>query len=153
MFEKYPFEKLNELLKDIPHPDEVLSLTIGEPQFETPEFIQKELCNSSNLLNKYPKTAGEEILKEAQRNFVKRRFGVELNPDELLPTYGTREVLFNFPLFLRPKKTAFPNPFYQIYEGAAIAAGSQINYMPLTKENGFKNTLSHSLTGMKILLF
>ncbi len=142
MFEKYPFEKLNELLKDIPHPDEVLSLTIGEPQFETPEFIQKELCNSSNLLNKYPKTAGEEILKEAQRNFVKRRFDVELNPDELLPTYGTREVLFNFPLFLRPKKTAFPNPFYQIYEGAAIAAGSQINYMPLTKENGFKNTLS-----------
>ena len=142
MFEKYPFEKLNELLKDIPHPDEVLSLTIGEPQFETPEFIQKELCNSSNLLNKYPKTAGEEILKEAQRNFVKRRFGVELNPDELLPTYGTREVLFNFPLFLRPKKTAFPNPFYQIYEGAAIAAGSQINYMPLTKENNFKNTIS-----------
>ena len=142
MFEKYPFEKLNELLKDIPHPDEVLSLTIGEPQFETPEFIQKELCNSANLLNKYPKTAGEEVLKEAQRNFVKRRFGVELNPDELLPTYGTREVLFNFPLFLRPKKTAFPNPFYQIYEGAAIAAGSKINYMPLTKENGFKNTLS-----------
>ena len=142
MFEKYPFEKLNELLKDIPHPDEVLSLTIGEPQFETPEFIQKELCNSANLLNKYPKTAGEEILKEAQRNFVKRRFGVELNPDELLPTYGTREVLFNFPLFLRPEKTAFPNPFYQIYEGAAIAAGSKINYMPLTKENGFKNNLS-----------
>ncbi len=142
MFEKYPFEKLNELLKDIPHPHEVLSLTIGEPQFETPEFIQKELCNNSNLLNKYPKTAGEEILKEAQRNFVKRRFGVELNPDELLPTYGTREVLFNFPLFLRPKKTAFPNPFYQIYEGAAIAAGSKINYMPLTKENGFKNTIS-----------
>jgi aspartate/methionine/tyrosine aminotransferase len=142
MFEKYPFEKLNELLKDIPHPDEVISLTIGEPQFETPLFIQKSLCENSKYLNKYPKTAGEEALKEAQRGFVKRRYGIELKKDELLPTFGTRELLFNFPLFLRPKKTAFPNPFYQIYEGAAIAAGSKINYMPLTKQNDFKNTIS-----------
>ena len=142
MFEKYPFEKLNELLKEIPHPDEVISLTIGEPQFETPKFIQQELCKNSNLLNKYPKTAGEEILKKSQRDFVKKRFGIELERDELLPTYGTREVLFNFPLFLKPKKMAFPNPFYQIYEGAAIAAGSEINYMPLNKDNNFKNTLS-----------
>jgi len=142
MFEKYPFEKLNELLKDIPHPKEVISLTIGEPQFETPLFIQKSLCENAKYLNKYPKTAGEEVLKEAQRGFVKRRYGIELKKDELLPTFGTRELLFNFPLFLRPKKTAFPNPFYQIYEGAAIAAGSKINYMPLTKENNFKNTLS-----------
>ena len=142
MFEKYPFEKLNELLKDIPHPDEVISLTIGEPQFETPKFIQEELCKNANLLNKYPKTAGEEILKSSQKDFIKKRFGIELNNNQLLPTYGTREVLFNFPLFLRPKKMAFPNPFYQIYEGAAIAAGAKINYMPLTKENNFKNTLS-----------
>ena len=142
MFEKYPFEKLNELLKDIPHPEEIFALTIGEPQFETPEFIQEELCENSNLLKKYPKTAGEEVLKSSQRDFVKRRFNIELKENELLPTFGTREVLFNFPLFLRPKKTAFPNPFYQIYEGAAIACGSKINYMPLIKENNFKNTLS-----------
>ncbi len=141
-FEKYPFEKLNELLENIPHPEEVFSLTIGEPQFETPEFIQKELCKNVSLLKKYPKTAGEEILKNAQRGFVKRRFGVELKENEIIPTFGTREVLFNFPLFLKPEKTAFPNPFYQIYEGAAIAAGSKINYMPLTKENNFKNNLS-----------
>jgi len=142
MFEKYPFEKLNELLKGIPHPDEVISLTIGEPQFQTPEFIQKELCNNAKYLNKYPKTAGEEELKKAQRDFVKRRYNIELKKEELLPTFGTRELLFNFPLFLRPKKMAFPNPFYQIYEGAAIAAGSKINYMPLLKENNFKNKLS-----------
>ncbi len=142
MFEKYPFEKLNELLENISHPEEVFSLTIGEPQFDTPEFIQKELCKNASLLKKYPKTAGEKVLKEAQRNFVKRRFGVALKENELIPTFGTREVLFNFPLFLRPKKTAFPNPFYQIYEGAAIASGSKINYMPLSKENSFKNTVS-----------
>jgi len=142
MFEKYPFEKLNELLKNVPHPDEVLSLTIGEPQFETPKFIQEALCENAKYLNKYPKTAGEEVLKTAQREFVKRRYNIELKKDELLPTFGTRELLFNFPLFLRPKKMAFPNPFYQIYEGAAIAAGSKINYMPLLKENNFKNTLN-----------
>ncbi|WP_456479379.1 succinyldiaminopimelate transaminase [Nautilia sp.] len=143
MFEKYPFEKLNELLKDIePETEKRYILTIGEPQFETPEFIQNELCKNTKYLNKYPKTAGEEILKKAQRDFVKRRYQVELSPEQLLPTFGTREVLFNFPLFLKPKKTAFPNPFYQIYEGAAIAAGSKIKYMPLTKENNFKNTVS-----------
>jgi len=143
VFEKYPFEKLNELLKDVnPKTEKKYILTIGEPQFETPEFIQKEFKKNSALLNKYPKTAGEEILKESMRGFVKRRYGIELNNNELLPTFGTREVLFNFPLFLKPQKTAFPNPFYQIYEGAAIACGSKIKYMPLTKDNNFKNTLS-----------
>ena len=142
MFEKYPFEKLNDLLKDIPHPDEVFSLTIGEPQFETPKFIQEELAKNAYLLNKYPKTAGEEVLKEAQIGFIKRRYNIELKKEELLPTFGTRELLFNFPLFLRPKKTAFPNPFYQIYEGAAIAAGSKIKYLNLIKENNFKPKLN-----------
>ena len=139
MFEKYPFEKLNELLKDIKAPDKVYNLTIGEPQFETPKFIQETLCKNANLLNKYPKTAGEEILKKAQKNFLKRRFNVDAF---LLPTFGTREVLFNFPLFLRPKKVAFPNPFYQIYEGAAIAAGAKIKYLPLLEENDFKPKLT-----------
>ena len=142
MFEKYPFEKLNDLLKDIKPPKEQYILTIGEPQFSTPKFIQKALCENSKFLNKYPKTAGEEELKKAQRDFIKRRYSIELKENELLPTFGTREVLFNFPLFLRAKKVAFPNPFYQIYEGAAIAAGSKIKYMPLTKENSFKNKIT-----------
>ncbi|AZV46545.1 hypothetical protein C3L23_04435 [Nautilia sp. PV-1] len=143
MFEKYPFEKLNELLEGIvPETDRHYILTIGEPQFQTPRFIQKALCDNSALLNKYPKTAGEESLKEALIGFVKRRYDIVLQKNQILPTFGTREVLFNFPLFLKPKKTAFPNPFYQIYEGAAVAAGSKIKYLPLTKENGFKNTLS-----------
>jgi aspartate/methionine/tyrosine aminotransferase len=143
MFEKYPFEKLNDLLKEIkPKAKKTYILTIGEPQFETPAFIREELSKNSHLLNKYPKTAGEKVLKESMINFVKRRYGVSLKESQLLPTFGTREVLFNFPLFLRPKKTAFPNPFYQIYEGAAIAAGSKIKYLPLNKENGFKNRVS-----------
>ncbi|NPA82787.1 MAG: hypothetical protein GXO31_09255, partial [Epsilonproteobacteria bacterium] len=101
-FEKYPFEKLNELLKDItPCKDyEPLTLTIGEPQFQTPLFIQEELKSKTALLNKYPKSAGEEILKDSMISFVKNRFLIELSKEELIPTFGTREVLFNFPQFL-----------------------------------------------------
>lgn len=147
-FEAYPFEKLNELLKDItPNNTYPLSsLTIGEPQFETPQFIQTSLQQSSHLLNKYPKTAGEEYLKESMLNFVQTRFNVALNPSQLIPTFGTREVLFNFPqyyLFDKPNPTmAFTNPFYQIYEGAAIASRASVIHINLTKENGFQAHLS-----------
>jgi aspartate/methionine/tyrosine aminotransferase len=131
-FETYPFEKLNDLLSDIePNQDfEASSLTIGEPQFPTPQFIQDELKKSTELLNKYPKSAGEDYLKEAMIGFVLRRFNVNLEKSEIIPTFGTREVLFNFPQFLLFDKInpciAFPNPFYQIYEGAGIA--SRANY-------------------------
>ena len=146
-FNEYPFEKLNKLLKDI-KPDksfEPLSLTIGEPQFETPLFIQEELKAHTNLLNKYAKTSGEEFLKSSMREFVKRRFGISLKEEELIPTFGTREVLFNFPqFFLFDKKNptmAYTNPFYQIYEGAAIASRAKSIYINLTRENDYKPIL------------
>ncbi len=142
-FETYPFEKLNELLAGI-LPNEKYkpsSLTIGEPQFETPQFIQDELKNTTNLLNKYPKSAGEDYLKESMINFVKRRFDIVLKKSEIIPTFGTREVLFNFPQFYLFDKQnpimAFTNPFYQIYEGAAIASRAKIIHLNLTKENNF----------------
>jgi aspartate/methionine/tyrosine aminotransferase len=150
-FQTYPFEKLTTLLSDItPNPDlEPLTLTIGEPQFQTPDFIQEKLCETSNLLNKYPKTAGETLLKDAQRNFVKNRFSVELSAAQIIPTFGTREVLFNFPQFLlfdvKEPVMAFPNPFYQIYEGAAIASRARIIHLNLTKENNFKAPLKPEL--------
>ncbi|RXK03111.1 hypothetical protein CRV02_03040 [Arcobacter sp. CECT 8989] len=147
-FEKYPFEKLNELLKDITPNDnyELSALTIGEPKFETPKFIQDELKNTTSFLQKYPASAGLPELKEAMLTFVKNRFNVELEMSEIIPTFGTREVLFNFPQFaLFDKKDpviAFTNPFYQIYEGAAIASRAEIIHIDLTKGNNFKATLS-----------
>ncbi|MGD9553026.1 MAG: succinyldiaminopimelate transaminase [Arcobacteraceae bacterium] len=147
-FEAYPFEKLNELLKDITPNNQypLSSLTIGEPQFDTPLFIQQSLQNNSSLLNKYPKTAGEEYLKESMLNFVQTRFNVTLNASQLIPTFGTREVLFNFPqfyLFDKPNPTmAFTNPFYQIYEGAAIASRANVIHINLTKANHFQALLS-----------
>lgn len=143
-FEPYPFEKLNSLLENIiPNPEYVASvLTIGEPQFETPAFIQKALCNNSDLLKKYPKTSGEENLRQAQIEFVQRRFHTKLSDAQIIPTFGTREVLFNFPQFLLFDKEnpvmVFTNPFYQIYEGAAIASKAKMILLNMDESNNFK---------------
>ena len=147
-FEKYPFERLTELLQDIiPNEKyELSALTIGEPKFETPQFIQDKLKETSSLLKKYPSSIGEPFLRESMINFVKTRFNVSLSMNQIIPSFGTREVLFNFPQFaLFNKKNpviAFTNPFYQIYEGAAIAARAEVIHIDLTKENNFKANLS-----------
>jgi aspartate/methionine/tyrosine aminotransferase len=146
-FETYPFEKLNNLLESItPTSDySALSLTIGEPQFKTPQFILDELQNKSELLNKYPKTSGELELRQGMLSYLKNRFSLELNNEQIIPTFGTREVLFNFPQFLlhdvENSVMAYPNPFYQIYEGAAKATRSEVIYMNLTAENDFQPTI------------
>ncbi len=146
-FEPYPFEKLNNLLKNITPTAKYQAsvLTIGEPQFETPDFIQKTLCENSALLKKYPKTSGEAILREAQRAFISKRFNIELNDEQIIPTFGTREVLFNFPQFLlfdtKNPTIAFTNPFYQIYEGAAIASRAKTIHLNLDGTNNFKPTI------------
>ena len=143
-FEPYPFEKLNTLLKDVvPSTSyEPIILTIGEPQFETPAFIQEELCKEASQLRRYPKTGGENSLVQSMKNFVQKRFQVTLSDAQIIPTFGTREVLFNFPQFLLYDKKepvmAYTNPFYQIYEGAAIASGAKVIHINLEEKNGFK---------------
>lgn len=143
-FETYPFEKLTSLLEDVtPNSDyEALSLTIGEPQFETPAFILDALNQHGTLLNKYPKTAGESVLREAMLHYVRVRFGLELEDAQLIPTFGTREVLFNFPQFLlhsiKEPVMVYPNPFYQIYEGAAKACRAEVMYLNLDASNDFQ---------------
>ncbi len=147
-FEKYPFEKLSLLLADIMPNDkyEPSVLTIGEPKFETPQFIQDELKNSTALLQKYPASAGLSELRKAMISFVAKRFNVNLNLNQIIPTFGTREVLFNFPQFALFDKEnpvmAYTNPFYQIYEGAAKASRAEVIYINLNEENNFKAHLS-----------
>ncbi|MEA3373909.1 MAG: succinyldiaminopimelate transaminase [Campylobacterota bacterium] len=149
-FEPYPFEKLTTLLETVVSNStyDPIALTIGEPQFETPDFIQERLKASSSLLKKYPKTAGEADLKTAMQSFVSKRFGVSLSDQEIIPTFGTREVLFNFPQFLLFEKEApvmaFTNPFYQIYEGAAIASRAEMNFLNLDEANGFKPAIDET---------
>jgi len=142
-FETYPFEKLTKLLDGIQANNsfEESNLTIGEPQFQTPQFIQEELKSTTIFLNKYPKSKGEDYLRNSMIKFVSKRFNVKLNTNEIIPTFGTREVLFNFPQFalfsIKDPTIAFPNPFYQIYEGSAIASRANIIHMNMTKENNF----------------
>ena len=148
-FETYPFEKLNNLLENIKPNDKYppLSLTIGEPQFNTPYFIIEEFQQKATTLNKYPKSAGEAELKESMLGYLQYRFDLELEPSQIIPTFGTREVLFNFPQFLLHDidnpQMAFTNPFYQIYEGAAKAVNAKVIHLDLTPENGFKPDMDH----------
>lgn len=149
-FESYPFEKLRTLLSNStpPQDSEIFTLTIGEPQFPTPQNIVESLQHNAPLLNKYPKASGEDYLKDAQLHFIKQRYNISLTHQHIIPTFGTREVLFNFPQFYLYGKAnptiAYPNPFYQIYEGAAIASKAKVIYMNLTKENDFTPQLTES---------
>ena len=97
-FEKYPFEKLNELLQDIqPNENyELSSLTIGEPQFKTPSFIQNSLKNNTQFLSKYPKTKGEDYLKDSMLNFIRSRFHLILQKKQFFLQIQdtTLEILF-----------------------------------------------------------
>lgn len=144
-FQTYPFEKLSLLLKDIqPISPNLVDLSIGEPQFDTPFPIQKTLQDSTHLLKKYPSSKGEDSLKQAQLDFIAQRFEVHLN--QIIPTLGTREVLFNFPHFflsnIPDPHIAYPNPFYQVYEGGAIGAQAKSILMRLEKSNDFKPHLT-----------
>lgn len=147
-FEKYPFEKLSALLKDItPSQDyKPITLTIGEPQFDTPKNILDELTRNVELLNKYPKSGGEDFLRDSQLFFIANRYNLTLQREHIIPTFGTREVLFNFPQFYLYGKNnptiAYPNPFYQIYEGAARASRAKTVLMELNVANNFKPTLT-----------
>jgi aspartate/methionine/tyrosine aminotransferase len=143
-FEIYPFEKLNNLLESI-EPSSAykpLSLTIGEPQFKTPHFILDALNDHAFLLNKYPKSSGEAVLREGMLTYLEKRFDLQLDNSQIIPTFGTREVLFNFPQFLlhdvAEPLIVFPNPFYQIYEGAAKASHAEVVYLCLNAQNCFQ---------------
>lgn len=143
-FEPYPFEKLRILFGSVEQNKNLnqIAFTIGEPQFETPKFIQEELAATTSFLNKYPKSAGEDILKQAIQQFLEANFSLKLKSCEIIPTLGTREVLFNFPQFLMHNEEnatiAYPNPFYQIYEGAALACKAKSVLLELNENNSFK---------------
>ncbi len=128
----YPFERLRELARDIaPNPAFApISLGIGEPRHATPELIQRALVAALPGLASYPATAGEPALREACALWVQRRYGVTLDAaTQVLPVNGSREALFALAQTVidptrRGATVVCPNPFYQIYEGAALLAGA-----------------------------
>jgi N-succinyldiaminopimelate aminotransferase len=129
----YPFERLRELTRGItPSPaHRPIGLGIGEPRHETPALVKDALVAALDGLARYPATAGEPALREAICGWVQRRYGVTLDSArEVLPVNGTREALFALAqTVVDPTRdgatVVCPNPFYQIYEGAALLAGAQ----------------------------
>ncbi|WP_234266499.1 succinyldiaminopimelate transaminase [Hydrogenophaga sp. NFH-34] len=142
----YPFERLRRLFADVtPSPaHRAISLGIGEPKHATPQMLKDALAASLDTgLTGYPATAGEPGLREACAGWLQRRYGVSVHPGtQVLPVNGSREALFAFAqTVLDPSKPgatlAFPNPFYQIYEGAALLGGAEPYYVPSVPARNF----------------
>ena len=128
----YPFERLRQLFAGVtPNPAQRhISLGIGEPKHATPSFIQQALTDAlATGLAGYPATAGEPALRQACAAWVERRYGLKLDATtQVLPVLGSREALFSLAqTVIDPTRAdatvVSPNPFYQIYEGAALLAG------------------------------
>lgn len=143
----YPFEKLAELKADVIPPADIapISLGIGEPKHPAPAFVQQVMADNLARLANYPTTSGKPQLRQAIADWATRRFHLKegtLRPDaNVVPVNGTREGIFSFVQAAidatRPATVVSPNPFYQIYEGAALLAGAQPHYLPADGNNGF----------------
>ena len=140
----YPFQRLRELFADCtPNPSlSAVNLSIGEPRHATPQFIKEALGANLHGLSSYPATQGSDDLRTAIADWASVRYGVELDPaNQVLPVNGSREALFAFAQAvidpsLHLKRVLSPNPFYQIYEGAALLAGARpyfLNTLPQRK--------------------
>lgn len=149
----YPFERLRQLFADVkPNPDyRAISLGIGEPRHPTPDFLKSRLCEAIQApdggLATYPATGGTPELKQACATWMQRRYGLSLNPaTQILPVLGSREALFSLAqVVVDPRRftsgeepiVVCPNPFYQIYEGAAYLSGAQPWFAPSDPSRNF----------------
>ena len=143
----YPFEKLAALKAGVTPPAhlEHIALSIGEPKHPTPGFIAEEVLTHLHGLASYPTTLGTAALRSAIANWTERRFALgagALDPArQVLPVNGTREALFAFAQAVVERGpdalVLMPNPFYQIYEGAALLAGASPWFLPTLAETGF----------------
>ncbi|WP_416422840.1 succinyldiaminopimelate transaminase [Pseudomonas sp. App30] len=143
----YPFEKLRKLLGAVtPNPGKrAIALSIGEPKHRSPSFVAEALSANLDQMAVYPTTLGIPALREAIGTWCERRFNVPagwIDPARhVLPVNGTREALFAFTQTVVERSddglVVSPNPFYQIYEGAALLAGATPHYLPCLDSNGF----------------
>jgi N-succinyldiaminopimelate aminotransferase len=144
--QSYPFEKLRQLFGGASQsPLREIKLSIGEPQHETPAFIKEALAAHLGGLSSYPTTQGADALRQAIAAWIARRCQVAA-PDiatQVLPVNGSREALFAFAQAVIDRsrgkaRVICPNPFYQIYEGAAVLAGAEPIYLNTLPENDYE---------------
>ena len=141
----YPFERLKQLFASVtPNPNyRHISLGIGEPRHATPQLVMDALAGATRELAMYPPTAGSPALRAACAAWVQRRYRVSLDAEtEILPVNGSREALFAFAQTVVDPGAGnaiviCPNPFYQIYEGAALLAGAKPYYAPSDPSRNF----------------
>ena len=143
----YPFEKLAKLKAGISVPEHLApsSLGIGEPKHPSPAFVKQVIADNLDKLANSPTTKGLDELREAIANWASRRFQLAegtLDPAKhVVPVNGTREGIFALVQAVvdssKPATVVSPNPFYQIYEGAAFLAGADPVYLPCDASNGF----------------
>jgi N-succinyldiaminopimelate aminotransferase len=148
LLQPYPFERLARLFAGISPPQTLneISLSIGEPKHTTPAFITEEVITHLHGLSRYPLTRGSKELRCAISEWLTARFSLpagSLDPEQqVLPVNGTREALFAFAQCIIDRTTApvvlMPNPFYQIYEGAALLAGAEPWFLNTTRETAFR---------------
>ena len=160
----YPFERLRQLFAGVTPPAAYspISLGMGEPRHPTPQFIKDALSNNLEGLASYPATAGEPRLREAFTRWLNQRYALTLDAGtQVLPVNGSREALFAFAqAIIDPSQgqplVVCPNPFYQIYEGAALLAGAQPYYAPSDPARNFAvnwDTVPESVWERTQLLF
>jgi N-succinyldiaminopimelate aminotransferase len=144
LLQPYPFQRLRDLFKDIkPNNDfSPINLSIGEPKHETPQLIKDAFINHLSGLANYPTTIGVLALRETISEWLSKRYNIPaLSPDKaILPVNGSREALFAFAQAVidtsKSKPVVIsPNPFYQIYEGAAFLAGAEPYFLNTLPEN------------------
>jgi len=142
----YPFEKLAKLKGAVTPPAELehIALSIGEPKHPAPEFVLDVLRTELQRVENYPTTKGLPELNSTIASWLERRFSLSsVDPaSQVIPVNGTREAIFAFTQAAvnrcqyRPLVVS-PNPFYQIYEGAAYLSGAEPHFLPCLEENGF----------------
>ena len=141
----YPFEKLRQLFEDLTPPQDKapIALSIGEPRHPSPAFVLEAVSDNLQRLANYPSTAGLPELRQTIASWLERRFQLPAvdADNQVLPVNGTREALFAFAQAVvdgAPDALVMsPNPFYQIYEGAALLAGAQPHFINCTAQTGF----------------
>ena len=142
----YPFQKLADLFRAVtPSPDlKPISLHIGEPKHATPQFIRDALSANLAGLSNYPTTAGSDALRGSIADWLVRRYDLPA-PDaktQVLPVNGSREALFAFAQAVIDRTrdqpvVVSPNPFYQIYEGAALLAGATPHFLNTLPQDNY----------------
>ncbi|MBI3560435.1 MAG: succinyldiaminopimelate transaminase [Gammaproteobacteria bacterium] len=147
LLQAYPFERLAALKIGSTPPASLLhiGLSIGEPKHAAPAFVLDTLTQQLSTLSSYPTTKGIAELRQAITQWLLRRFSLPLSsidPEKhILPVSGTREALFAFAQAVVDRRhhpyVVMPNPFYQIYEGAALLAGAQPYFLNTTAATGF----------------